>query len=77
MTQYQMALALGISQSHISQIESGYINLSKTAVKELSNLNFDTKKLVSLQRKFVEFKRRESREKLGAKMRQKKGGEAQ
>ena len=77
MTQHQLALALGISQSHVSHIELGYVALSKHVVKQLSELNFDTKKLVSLQQKFVEFKRRECREKLGAKMRQTKGGEAQ
>jgi len=74
MTQHQMALALGISQSHVSHIELGYVCLSKHVVKELSKLNFDKKKLVSLQQKFVEYKRQQSSRKLAA-MREKKRGE--
>lgn len=69
MSQYQLSLALGISQSLISQIESGYISLSKRVVKSLSQLDFDTKKIVSLQEKFVERQRSEWTRKLAAKLR--------
>jgi len=69
LSQYQFSLALGISQSLLSQIESGYISLSKGVVKALSQFDFDTKKLVSLQQKFVERRRSEWNRKLVAKLR--------
>ena len=68
MSQSQLALALGICRSRISEAERGLCSLSQREIQAFARLKFDTKNLVELQSKFVEYNRSKIQQCLDKKM---------
>lgn len=68
MTQHQLALALGISRTSISDIENGLSALPGRVIRALAELHVKTDELVALQNEFVELTRSELRRQIAGKL---------